>query len=103
MKEIAKKFEGQPLVILSVSLDEDEQRWKDFVAKNEMTWSQYRDGKFTGPIATLFAVRAIPQTFTIDADGVLQDQHIGDASIEGKLKKLVGRARELQTAETPKS
>lgn len=102
MKEIAKKFEGQPLVILSVSLDEDEQRWKDFVAKNEMTWSQYRDGKFTGPIATLFAVRAIPQTFTIDADGVLQDQHIGDASIEGKLKKLVGRARELQTAETPK-
>jgi len=102
MKEIAKKFEGQPLVILSVSLDEDEQRWKDFVAKNEMTWSQYRDGKFTGPIATLFAVRAIPQTFTIDADGVLQDQHIGDASIEGKLKKLVGRARELQTAETLK-
>jgi thiol-disulfide isomerase/thioredoxin len=102
MKEIAKKFEGQPLVILSVSLDEDERSWKDFVAKHEMTWSQYRDGKFTGPIATLFAVRAIPQTFTIDADGVLQDQHIGDAAIEGKLKKLVGRARELQTAQTPK-
>ncbi len=102
MKEIAKKFEGQPLVILSVSLDENEQQWKDFVAKNGMTWSQYRDGKFTGPIATLFAVRAIPQTFTIDSDGVLQDQHIGDASIEGKLKKLVGRARELQTAVTSK-
>jgi hypothetical protein len=41
-------------------------------------------------------VKAIPQTFTIDADGVLQDQHIGDASIEGKLKKLVARAQELQ-------
>jgi len=68
------------------------------VAKNGMTWSQYRDGKFTGPIATLFSVRAIPQTFTIDSDGVLQDQHIGDASIEGKLKKLVGRARETQAS-----
>ena len=98
VKEIAKKFEGQPLVILSVSLDEDEQKWTDFVAKNGMTWSQYRDGKFTGPIATLFSVRAIPQTFTIDSDGVLQDQHIGDASIEGKLKKLVGRARETQAS-----
>jgi hypothetical protein len=53
-------------------------------------------------MATMFGVRAIPQTFTIDADGVLQDQHIGDASIEGKLKKLVGRARELQTAEIQK-
>jgi hypothetical protein len=88
--------------VLSVSLDEDAQKWKDFVAKNEMTWPQYRDGRFTGPVATLFAVRAIPQTFTIDSDGVLQDQHIGDASIEGKLKKLVGRARDLQAAETPK-
>jgi len=102
VREIAKKFEGQPLVILSVSLDEDEASWKDFVAKNEMTWLQYRDGRFTGPIATLFGVKAIPQTFTIDADGVLQDQHIGDASIEGKLKKLVARARELEAAETTK-
>ena len=33
-----------------------------------------------------------------DADGVLQDEHIGDASIEGKLKKLVSRAREMQPA-----
>jgi hypothetical protein len=32
---------------------------------------------------------------------VLQDEHIGDASIEGKLKKLVARARELQVAEKP--
>lgn len=94
MREIAKKFQGQPLVVLSVSLDTDEQKWKDFIAKNEMTWLQYRD---TGPIAKMFAVEAIPHTFTIDADGVLQDEHIGDASIEGKLKKLVNRARELQT------
>jgi thiol-disulfide isomerase/thioredoxin len=101
MREIAKKFRDQPLVLLSVSLDQDEQKWKDFVAKNEMTWPQYRDGGFSGPIATLFAVHAIPQTFTIDADGVLQDQHIGDASIQGKLKKLVGRAQEMRVAEKP--
>jgi peroxiredoxin len=97
VRDIAKKFQGQPLVVLSVSLDSDEQKWKDFVAKNGMTWLQYRDGGFTGPIAKMFGVEAIPHTFTIDADGVLQDEHIGDASIEGKLKKLVGRARELQT------
>ena len=101
MKQMAKKFEGQPLVVLSVSLDSDEQKWKEFVAKNEMNWLQYRDGGFTGPVANMFAVKAIPQTFTIDADGVLQDQHIGDASIEGKLKKLVARAAELQGGGKP--
>ena len=88
-------------MILSVSLDGDDQKWKDFVAKNEMTWLNYRDGGFTGPVATLFGVQAIPHTFTIDADGVLQDEQIGDGSIEGKMKKLLAHARELQTAETP--
>jgi thiol-disulfide isomerase/thioredoxin/Tfp pilus assembly protein PilF len=103
VREIAKKFQGQPLVVLSVSVDTDEQKWKDFIVKNEMTWPQYRDSGFTGPIARLFAVESIPHTFTIDADGVLEDEHIGDASIEGKLKKLVGRARELKVAERPGS
>jgi peroxiredoxin/Tfp pilus assembly protein PilF len=101
MREIAKKFRDEPLVVLSVSLDDDEQKWKDFVDKNEMTWPQYRDGGFKGPIARTFAVEAIPHTFTIDSDGVLQDEHIGDASIEGKLKKLIKRAHELQAAVKP--
>jgi thiol-disulfide isomerase/thioredoxin len=101
MREIAKKFQGQPLVIVSVSLDPDEQKWKDYVEKNEMTWLNYRDGGFTGPVSKLFGVEAIPHTFTIDPDGILQDEHIGDASVEGKLKKLIARARDLQVAQQP--
>jgi len=60
---------------------------------------QCRDGGFEGPIAKLFGIHSIPHTFTIDADGVLQDEKIGDAAIEGKLKKLVARAKELKSAE----
>jgi thiol-disulfide isomerase/thioredoxin len=96
MQQIARKFQGQPLVILSVSLDSEENKWKEFVAKNGMTWTNCRDGRFDGPMAKLFGVSAIPQTFTIDADGVLQDEHVGDAAIEGKLKKQIARARELE-------
>ncbi len=98
VREIAKQFAGEPLVVLSISLDRDsdEQKWRDFVAKNEMTWMQARDGGFDGPIAKLFSVESIPHTFTIDADGVLQDELIGDGSVEGKLKKQIARAKELQ-------
>jgi thiol-disulfide isomerase/thioredoxin len=99
IRDVAKKFQGQPLVILSVSLDSDEQKWKEYIGKNGMNWPQYRDGGFEGPVAKLFAVTAIPHTFTIDSDGVLQEEHVGDASIEGKLKKLVAHARELPPAE----
>lgn len=96
IRAIAKKFEGQPLVILSVSLDADDRKWREYVAANQMVWLQYRDGGFTGAISKLFSVEAIPHTFTIDADGVLQEEHIGDAAIEGTLKKLLARARNVQ-------
>jgi thiol-disulfide isomerase/thioredoxin len=98
MKDIVKKFQGQPLIVLSISVDTDQEKWKQFIDKNEMTWLQYCDGDFPGDIAKIFNVHAIPHTFTIDADGVLQDEQIGDAAIDGKLKKLVDHARELQTS-----
>jgi thiol-disulfide isomerase/thioredoxin len=50
MRDLARKFQGQPLVVLSVSLDDDEQGWKDFVAKNEMTWLQYRHADLRAPL-----------------------------------------------------
>ena len=96
IKRIAQKFSGEPLVVLSVSLDSDEQKWKSFIAQNEMTWPQYRDGGFGGRLAHAFGVSAIPHTFTIDSDGVLQDEKVGDASIEGKLKKLIAQAKQLE-------
>ena len=95
IRKIAQKFQDQPLVVLSVSLDSDEGKWKDFVAKNGMTWLQYRDGGSAGQIAKQFGITEIPATFSIDADGVLEDQHVGDADIEGKLKKMIARAVEV--------
>ncbi|MGA9072145.1 MAG: redoxin domain-containing protein [Terracidiphilus sp.] len=101
IQSIAKKFDGQPFVVLSVSLDGDDAKWKTFVEKNGMTWLQYRDGGFNGSISKQFNVTAIPATFTIDADGVLEDQHVGDASIEGKLKKLIAIAANRKPAPEP--
>jgi thiol-disulfide isomerase/thioredoxin len=92
MKKIAKEFAGQPLVIISVSWDSDERKWKDFINKNEMTWVQYRDADHE--LSKRFDVNAIPHYFTIDADGVLTSEILGSGSdVEGKLKKLVTKAK----------
>ncbi len=92
MKKIAKEFAGQPLVIISVSWDSDETKWKDFINKNEMTWVQYRDADHH--LSTLFGINAIPHYFTIDSDGVLTAEMLGSGSdVEGKLKKLIARAK----------
>ena len=91
LKKIAKEFAGQPLVIISVSWDSDEAKWKSFLAKNEMTWVQYRDADHK--LSDRFGVSAIPHYFTIDSDGVLTAEMLGSGSnVEGKLKKLLARA-----------
>jgi thiol-disulfide isomerase/thioredoxin len=100
LREIAKEFEGQPFVVISVSVDADETTWKNFVAKNNMTWLQYRDGGFDGPLATTFGIKAVPTTFTIDADGFVQDRHVGDGDIETVLKKLLAQASDAANHKT---
>ncbi len=92
MKKIAKEFSGQPLVIISISWDSDATKWENFIDKNEMTWIQYRDADHK--LSNLFGVNAIPHYFTIDSDGVLTAEMLGEGSdVEGKLKKLVAKAK----------
>jgi thiol-disulfide isomerase/thioredoxin len=100
IKQIAKDFAGQPLVILSISWDEDEQTWKKFVAKNQMTWPQYRDTNHR--IGNLFEVRALPGYFTIDSDGVLTTEMLGGGfDVESRLKKLVDKAKDQARTAAP--
>jgi len=101
VRNMIRKFHGEPLVVISISLDTDQQKWKEFVKENEMTWLQYCDGGFGGSIARSFSVTSIPHTFTIDADGVLQEEHIGDESMEGKIKKLLTRAHDVTPVASP--
>jgi thiol-disulfide isomerase/thioredoxin len=92
MKKLAKDFAGEPLVIISVSWDSDEQKWRDFINKNEMTWYQYRDADHQ--LATLFGIHSIPHYFTIDSDGVLTTELVGSGyDVEGRLRKLIAKAK----------
>ena len=95
VKKIAKDFAGEPLVIISVSWDNDDAKWRQFIQKNEMTWLQYRDADHS--LSKAFGVEAIPHYFTIDSDGVLTAEMVGsDSNVEGRLKKLVAKARDAQ-------
>ncbi len=102
IKKIAKEFAGQPLVIISVSWDSDAAKWKDFIAKNDMPWVQFRDAGHR--LSNLFGIDAIPHYFTIDSDGVLTAEMLGSGSdVEGKLKKLVAKAVAARAVAPPSS
>ncbi|MGC1782600.1 MAG: TlpA disulfide reductase family protein [Acidobacteriaceae bacterium] len=99
IQKIAQRFQGEPLVVLSISIDKDQAKWQAFVAQHGMTWPQYWDQ--SGSMAQTFGVRAIPNYFTIDTDGVLRSENMGSgADIDWRLKKLVAQAQKAQEQAT---
>lgn len=95
IKKIAKEFANEPFVLVSISWDADEAKWKDFITKHEMTWMQYRDKDHK--LSEEFGINAIPHYFTIDSDGVLTAEILGSGNdVEGKLKKLIKRAKDAK-------
>lgn len=73
MKELARKYSDR-VVIISVSDDEDDAKWKEFVAQKKMDWVQCRDRH----VGKLFGVHGIPTYIVIDPDGFVRDRIVGE-------------------------
>jgi len=89
---LAKRYQDDPMVvIISVSQDADPSAWQSFVAKNNMTWPQYRDKG--NALGSAYGVTAIPHFFTIDTNGVLKTEQVGsNANVSGVVDDLVKKA-----------
>jgi peroxiredoxin len=113
LRELSKKFENQPFVLLSVSVDYNPAVWRSYIEKNGVPGVQYIDG-FNGRMAQAFGVgvelhssadnlvagvwqtskslkQDVPKTFTIDADGVLRVEKLSD-SLDVRLQELIAQA-----------
>lgn len=82
LRRINNKF-GDKVVLLSVSLDTDRNKWKEFVNKHKMDWQNICDGLGgRSPINVNFNIRGIPRAVLCDSDGLViydsfNDKHNG--------------------------
>jgi thiol-disulfide isomerase/thioredoxin len=81
----AKGFE-----VFSVSLDRDEQAWKDAIVADKLTWKNHGWDK-EGKISTLYQVYSIPSGFLIDGEGqiVAQGQELRGMGLHLTLDKYL--------------
>jgi thiol-disulfide isomerase/thioredoxin len=68
LKQLLQKNTGKPLVLVSVSADQDRKAAEEFVRTNSMSWTQTWDGQGK-VIAGVFGVQSLPSYALIDADG----------------------------------
>jgi peroxiredoxin len=68
LKELSQKNTGKPLVVVSVSADQDRKALEEFVRANGMNWLQAWDAKGQ-VIGGVFGVNSLPSYVVIDAEG----------------------------------
>jgi thiol-disulfide isomerase/thioredoxin len=93
LRELNKKFaKDTSFVMISVSSDGDEEKWKDFIVREKMVWAQYldRDRK----VQRAFRVNAFPTYILLDHEGVIRYRSSGmsldkEALLEDAVKKQI--------------
>jgi peroxiredoxin len=75
-RTLLRRFQGQPVAVLGVSVDESRERLQEFADRETLPGPCWFDGP-DGPIAMIWDVDRFPTTFVIDRKGMVRHKHIG--------------------------
>lgn len=90
LKKLYKKYKAKGLEIYSVSIDDDEDRWKAAIKKQGLNWLQViSPGGWASVAANAWGVEAIPANFIIDKNGVIRAIELSGKKLENKIKNLL--------------
>lgn len=90
MVALYKAFHSKGLNIIGVSLDKEASKWKEAIAKDNLTWTQVSNLKFwEEPIAIQYEVESIPATFILDASGKVIAKNLIGEELRAKIASLL--------------
>lgn len=75
LKELAKKYGTDKVQVISVSADEKDDEWRNFIAQKKMDWEQYRDAD--EKVAHAFGIEAFPSYIVMDKEGIIVKRMVG--------------------------
>lgn len=89
---VYKDFHDKGLNIISVSLDKDGAKWKEAIAKDNLTWTHVSNLKFwEDPIAVLYNIKSIPATFILDEKGNIIAKDLRGEDLRTKISSLLNK------------
>jgi peroxiredoxin len=87
-----EKYHSRGFEILGLSLDQNEQKLRDFIKDRKMTWQQYFDGKvWENKLAQQYGVVGIPATYLLDGNGVIIGKDLRGDELDKAVALAVAR------------
>jgi peroxiredoxin len=103
IRDLRKRYAKEPsFMIIGISSDADEAKWKDFTAKNHMVWPQYLDRDHH--VQRAFDVRAFPTYIMIDHEGIVRFRGVSTSwertgALDDAIKKAIKSAAKVAPTE----
>ena len=92
VKRVYETYKDKGFDIIGISLDNDEQRLRDYLKENEIPWRQVFSGKgWNSPVSRKYGISAIPTMWLIDKDGKL----ISHQARGEKLESMIAEALKI--------
>lgn len=86
------KFKGDKFEIIGISLDIDEAKWKNAIAKMNMTWPQACDFlMWQSPVARRYNVNEVPNMILINPEGKVEALGLRGEALYSKIGELLNK------------
>jgi peroxiredoxin len=88
--KLYKKYKTAGFEIIGVSIDSRETDWKEAIQHDKLEWIQVNDNiGWESPTALQYGVNAIPASYLIDKDGIVQQIDQRGWALEVEIKTLL--------------
>jgi len=101
LRDLNKRFsKSENFVLLGISSDGDEDKWREFIGREKMVWPQFLDRQHA--VQRAFNVRAFPTYIVLDHEGIIRYRSSGlsfekEAALSEAINKQIKLAK--KTAE----
>ncbi len=88
--QIYNKYHDRGFNVIGVSLDKNKQSWLKAIQDDGLKWQHVSNLKFwQEPVAKLYGVMSIPQTYLLDAKGIIRAKNLRREELDKKVKELL--------------
>ncbi|WP_203256183.1 TlpA disulfide reductase family protein [Hyunsoonleella ulvae] len=85
-----EKYKDKGFNIISISFDENKEKWVKAIEEDKIPWVQVSDlkGFKNSEIRSLYKVKQLPTTYVLDPEGKVVDQHLKHHELENLLETI---------------
>lgn len=87
--KLHERFKERNFTIVSVSVDEDKDRWLKAIEDDGLDWTHLSKLDGWGDVSKSYGVMAIPQNFLINPDGIILNKNLSIEELTERLEQLL--------------